>query len=107
MPEELNFSELRKYLQGQMDMGEVDLLFDEPWTLTRKKSAAPAGRPANPMPQMPRRPESSSTPQSRSTGKRGPGEQLPSSTVMPTMRPFSLPEWATVLLVEREEDLHS
>jgi len=52
MPEELNFSELRKYLQGQMDMGEVDLLFDEPWTLTRKKSAAPAGRPANPMPQM-------------------------------------------------------
>ena len=52
MPEELNFSELRKYLQGQMDMGEADLLLDEPWTLTRKKSAAPAGRPANPMPQM-------------------------------------------------------
>lgn len=35
-----------------MDMGEEDLLLDEPWTLTRKKSAAPAGRPANPMPQM-------------------------------------------------------
>lgn len=54
MPEELNFSELRKYLQGQMDMGEADLLFDEPWTLTRKKSAVPVGapRPANPMPQM-------------------------------------------------------
>ena len=52
MPEELNFSELRKYLQGQMDMGEADLLLDEPWTLTRKKSAVPAGRPANPMPQM-------------------------------------------------------
>ena len=61
MPEELNFSELRKYLQGQMDMGEVDLLFDEPWTLTRKKSAAPAGRPANPMPQM--RPASPAFPQ--------------------------------------------
>ena len=53
MPEEFDFSELRKYLQGQMDMGEEDLLLDEPWTLTRKKSAAPAGvRPANPMPQM-------------------------------------------------------
>ena len=54
MPEEFDFSELRKYLQGQMDMGEEDLLLDEPWTLTRKKSAVPAGapRPANPMPQM-------------------------------------------------------
>ena len=38
-----------------MDMGEEDLLLDEPWTLTRKKSAAPAPvRPANPMPQMTR-----------------------------------------------------
>lgn len=55
MPEEFDFSELRKYLQGQMDMGEEDLLLDEPWTLTRKKSAAPAPvRPANPMPQMTR-----------------------------------------------------
>lgn len=36
-----------------MDMGEEDLLLDEPWTLTRKKSAVPAGaRPGNPMPQM-------------------------------------------------------
>jgi uracil-DNA glycosylase len=55
MPEEFDFSELRKYLQGQMDMGEEDLLLDEPWTLTRKKSAVPAAgapRPANPMPQM-------------------------------------------------------
>ena len=52
MPEEFDFSELRKYLQGQMDMGEEDLLLDEPWTLTRKKSAIPAGRPANPMPSM-------------------------------------------------------
>ena len=50
MPEEFDFSELRKYLQGQMDMGEEDLLLDEPWTLTRKKSAVPAGipRPAIP-----------------------------------------------------------
>ncbi len=54
MPEELNFSELRKYLQGQIDMGEADLLFDEPWTLTRKKSAVGVSRPSNPMPQMSR-----------------------------------------------------
>ncbi len=54
MPEEFDFSELRKYLQGQMDMGEEDLLLDEPWTLTRKKSAVPAGvRPGNPMPPIP------------------------------------------------------
>jgi len=51
MPEEFDFSELRKYLQGQMDMGEEDLLLDEPWTLTRKKSVVSVGvRPANPMP---------------------------------------------------------
>ena len=57
MPEEFDFSELRKYLQGQMDMGEEDLLLDEPWTLTRKKSvvSAPA-RPANPMPPRPASP---------------------------------------------------
>ena len=58
MPDEFDFSELRKYLQGQMDMGEEDLLLDEPWTLTRKKSAVPAGspRPANPMPPRPAAP---------------------------------------------------
>ncbi len=54
MPEEFDFSELRKYLQGQMDMGEEDLLLDEPWTLTRKKAVPAGARPANPMPPMPR-----------------------------------------------------
>ncbi len=54
MPEEFDFSELRKYLQGQMDMGEEDLLLDEPWTLTRKKSAVPAG---NPRPAIPAKPQ--------------------------------------------------
>ena len=66
MPEEFDFSELRKYLQGQMDMGEEDLLLDEPWTLARKKSAVPAGapRPATPMmPQMQPRPAAPSFPQ--------------------------------------------
>ncbi len=53
MPEEFDFSELRKYLQGQMDMGEEDLLLDEPWALTRKKSAVPAGNPRPAIPAMP------------------------------------------------------
>ena len=53
MPEEFDFSELRKYLQGQMDMGEEDLLLDEPWALTRKKSAVPAGNPRPVIPASP------------------------------------------------------
>ena len=53
MPEEFDFSELRKYLQGQMDMGEEDLLLDEPWTLTRKKSVVSAGSPRPAIPAMP------------------------------------------------------
>lgn len=46
MSEEFDFSELRNYLQGQMDLGEFELYLDEPWTLTRKPAAS--GRPAIP-----------------------------------------------------------
>lgn len=50
MADEFDFSELRNYLSGQIDLGEAELLLDEPWTLTRKPSApgapAPATRPA-------------------------------------------------------------
>ena len=58
MPDEFDFSELRNYLSGQIDLGEAELLLDEPWTLTRKPAtttAAPA-RPATsvrPAPVMP------------------------------------------------------
>ena len=58
MPDEFDFSELRNYLSGQIDLGEAELLLDEPWTLTRKPAtttAAPA-RPATsvrPAPAMP------------------------------------------------------
>lgn len=44
MPEEFDFSELRNYLQGQMDMGDSEIFLDEPWTLNAKKprpNAAP------------------------------------------------------------------
>jgi len=55
MPEEFDFSELRNYLQGQIDLGDFDILLDEPWALT-KKAAVSAPRPAalaRPMPVMP------------------------------------------------------
>lgn len=40
MSEEFDFSELRNYLAGQIDLGDAELFMDEPWTLT-KKSASP------------------------------------------------------------------
>ncbi|MDD5941560.1 hypothetical protein [Fibrobacter sp.] len=50
MADEFDFSELRNYLSGQIDLGEAELLLDEPWTLTRKPAApgapAPVTRPA-------------------------------------------------------------
>lgn len=47
MADEFDFSELRNYLQGQIDMGGADILFDEPWTL-QKPNRAP--RPVAPAP---------------------------------------------------------
>lgn len=52
MPDEFDFSELRNYLSGQIDLGEAELLLDEPWTLTRKP--ARPGAPAAPHPVPPR-----------------------------------------------------
>ena len=52
MADEFDFSELRNYLSGQIDLGEAELLLDEPWTLTRKPAIpgapAPTARPAAP-----------------------------------------------------------
>ena len=52
MADEFDFSELRNYLSGQIDLGEAELLLDEPWTLTRKPAVpgapAPTARPAAP-----------------------------------------------------------
>ena len=50
MPEEYDFSELRKYLRGQIDMGEADLCLDEPWTLVKpSQRAVPAAKAPNPV----------------------------------------------------------
>lgn len=53
MPEEFDFAELRKYLRGQIDMGDSEVFLDEPWTLVKR--AAPAqSRPAiNTAPSVP------------------------------------------------------
>ena len=52
MADEFDFSEMRNYLTGQIDLGEAELLLDEPWTLTRKPAVpgapAPTARPAAP-----------------------------------------------------------
>ncbi|SHL19296.1 hypothetical protein [Fibrobacter sp. UWEL] len=46
MADEFDFSELRNYLQGQVDLGAGldEFYLDEPWAL-EKKQVAPAGRP--------------------------------------------------------------
>ena len=52
MSEEYDFGELRNYLRGQIDLGDAELLLDEPWALTRGKSR-PAPAPARPSPVRP------------------------------------------------------
>jgi hypothetical protein len=53
MADEFDFSELRNYLSGQIDLGEAELLLDEPWTLTRKPAAPGAPATATPRPVPP------------------------------------------------------
>lgn len=68
MSEEFDFSELQKYLQGQMDLGEFELYLDEPWTLTRKPTGARpavAGRNPPPIPPAPSMRPSVPSPASR------------------------------------------
>ena len=40
MSEEYDYSELRKYLQGQVDLGGADILLDDPWSLKPKAPKA-------------------------------------------------------------------
>lgn len=46
--DEFDFSELRNYLQGQIDLGDAELFLDEPWALTRGKTRAAPARPVPP-----------------------------------------------------------
>lgn len=63
--DEFDFSELRNYLQGQIDLGDAELVLDEPWTLTRGKPRAVPARPA------PVRPAPVQTPMSMDDGISG------------------------------------
>ncbi len=48
MPEEFDFAELRKYLRGQIDMGDSEVFLDEPWTLEKRAVAPSRPAPASP-----------------------------------------------------------
>lgn len=58
MAEGFDFSELRNYLQGQMDLGDAEVFFDEPWVLEKRKPAAApvAPRAATPVASRPAAP---------------------------------------------------
>ncbi|MCF0224080.1 MAG: hypothetical protein HUK20_07410 [Fibrobacter sp.] len=48
MAEDVNYSELRNYLSGQIELGCSDIYFDEPWSLKPRT----VSRPAPPIPQV-------------------------------------------------------
>lgn len=50
MAESFDFSELRNYLQGQMDLGDTEVFFDEPWVLEKRKPAAASAAAASATP---------------------------------------------------------
>ena len=79
MPDEFDFSELRNYLSGQIDLGEAELLLDEPWTLARKPATAAtaAPRPATPMRPAPVMPAAAPAPR---PAPRNLPPQMPSAT---------------------------
>lgn len=54
MAEEFDFSALRSYLQGQMDLGDAEVFLDEPWAPKKRvASPAPASAPVPPRPAVP------------------------------------------------------
>lgn len=98
MADEFDFSELRNYLSGQIDLGEAELLLDEPWTLTRKPAApgapAPATRPAvAPRPAAPSNfpPTPAATPAARSVPRNLP-PQFPNSSAPADIQQAPIPD---------------
>ena len=98
MPEEFDYSEMRKYLQGQIDMGVADVYFDEPWALSRPKrggapaKAAPAinaAHPAAPAINIPR--PAASIPQPAPANNPPAEPAAPSPAVAPMAMPSARP----------------
>lgn len=90
MPEEFNFSELRNYLQGQIDMGFADVTLDEPWTLVKPQHAAAPQRPApTPVPPAPPAPSAAPAPAPKPAAAPSPAVEAPVFTAvsMPSARP--------------------
>ena len=83
MADEFDFSELRNYLSGQIDLGEAELLLDEPWTLTRKpalpEAPAPTARPTAPAAPRPVPPTPAAAPAARPVPRNLP-PQFPNSS---------------------------
>lgn len=89
MPEEYDFSELRKYLRGQIDMGEAELCLDEPWTLVKPSRKAPVQSvPVPPPPPAPAPSNSAASVQVSAPAAENPFE-VPASAgdALPTARP--------------------
>jgi len=77
MSDEFDFSELRNYLQGQMDLGSANLWLDEPWTLTRTNKAPKAApTPVRAMPTLP-----------QNDGPSGPALVMSNSAQVPQAQP--------------------
>ena len=89
MADEFDFSELRNYLSGQIDLGEAELLLDEPWMLTRKPAVpgAPAARPAAPVPPRPVPPTPTAAPAARPVPRNLPPQFPNSSAATPADAP--------------------
>ena len=89
MADEFDFSELRNYLSGQIDLGEAELLLDEPWMLTRKPAVpgAPAARPAAPVPPRPVPPAPTAAPAARPVPRNLPPQFPNSSAAAPADAP--------------------
>lgn len=79
MADEFDFSELRNYLEGQIDLGEAELLLDEPWALTRKPATAPARPSAAPAAPRPVPPTPTAAPAARPVPRNLP-PQFPNSS---------------------------
>lgn len=83
MSEEYNFSELRNYLTAQMDLGDVELLLEEPWAPIRKSArvAAPARpEPRNLPPAFPSSQNLRSVPESPAGNLNVPNMPVPDNT---------------------------
>ena len=89
MADEFDFSELRNYLSGQIDLGEAEDLLDEPWMLTRKPAVpgAPAARPAAPVPPRPVPPTPTAAPAARPVPRNLPPQFPNSSAATPADAP--------------------